>query len=265
LVAVNATPQLAWLKHISDRKMIMSAAIQADMKDDSGPLKPPRVMLEICNRLKPDDVVVSDASWSAGWIAQYIPAQQAGRHFLYARGQGGLGYSIPAAIGAGAVLRATGGYVVTVAGDGGHSFSIGELATLAQNKLRVVNVVLNNGTLGWLQMWQEIYFNDLRQSVDLAFGDKPDYSGAATAMGLLGLKVKDASELSAAFDKAFSFDGPSVIEVIVDSRATPIHSFRRRIKSTAEGGKQAARPGTVYKLRDWRTAVDLIDPTQTPV
>ncbi|WP_218002931.1 thiamine pyrophosphate-binding protein [Paraburkholderia ferrariae] len=258
---VEAQPE--WLDFIATRKAALENKLRIDSTTDTLPLKPQRVMHEVRERLKAADVVISDASWSAGWIAQYIPAQQSGRQFLYARGQGGLGYSIPAAIGAGAVLRATGGYAVTVAGDGGHSFSVGELATLAQNRMRVVNVVLNNGTLGWLQMWQEIFFSELRQSVDLSFGNKPDFAAAADAMGLLGIKVNEASELAAAFDAAFAFDGPSVIEVIVDPRATPIHSFRRRLADTS--GKVAARPGTVYELRQWRAAADLRQSEETLV
>ncbi|MGS0897227.1 thiamine pyrophosphate-binding protein [Burkholderia stagnalis] len=259
LVANGAAPQAEWLDFVSTRKAAHVAKLRQEATTDTLPLMPQRVMHEINERLKPNDVVISDASWSAGWIAQYIPARQNGRHFLYARGQGGLGYSIPGAIGAGAVQRATGGHVITVAGDGGHSFAVGELATLAQNKLKVINVVLNNGTLGWLQMWQEIFFSELRQSVDLSFDSKPDFAAAATAMGLLGLKVTEASQLAEAFDAAFAYDGPSVIEVLVDPRATPIHSFRRRL---ADKTKTAARPGTVYELRQWRKAVDLLQPAE---
>src|SRR5437773_1029775 len=71
------------------------------------PIQPPRIMRELALRLGPDDVVVSDASFSAGWIATHLPARRAGRDFLFARGQGGLGYSVPAAIGA-AVARPEG-------------------------------------------------------------------------------------------------------------------------------------------------------------
>ncbi|WP_042303643.1 thiamine pyrophosphate-binding protein [Paraburkholderia kururiensis] len=261
LLDAGATVQADWLDFVSTRKEAHESRLLVESITDTLPLKPQRVMHEIRKRLTSADVVISDASWSAGWIAQYIPAEANGRQFLYARGQGGLGYSIPAAIGAGAVQRSRGGYVVTVAGDGGHSFSVGELATLAQNRLKVVNVVLNNGTLGWLQMWQELFFSGLRQSVDLSFGGKPDFSAAASAMGLLGLKVQEASELADAFDAAFSFDGPSVIEVLVDPRATPIHSFSRRLADTS--GKVSARPGTVYELRQWRTAAHLHQPEET--
>lgn len=261
LFETGIAPRREWLDTILETKTALEAKLTAEATTDTLPIKPQRVMHEIAERLKPEDVVISDASWSAGWIAQYIPATRSGRQFLYARGQGGLGYSIPAAIGAGAVQRARGGCVVTVAGDGGHSFAVGELATLAQNGLKVVNVVINNGTLGWLQMWQEIFFSELRQSVDLSFGNnKPDFAAAANAMGLLGLKVTHPSELAGAFDAAFSHDGPSVIEVLIDPRATPIHSFRRRL---ADKSKVAARPGTVYELRQWRTAVDLPQRVET--
>jgi acetolactate synthase-1/2/3 large subunit len=252
---LKAKPQTEWLAHIAAVKQEKQTLADSEMANTQTPMVPPLVMRGIAKRLQKNDVVISDASFSAGWIAQYIPATASGRHFLYARGQGGLGWASPAAIGAAAVLRGNGGRVVTVAGDGGHSFAIGELATLAQNKMKVVNIVLNNGTLGWLQMWQEVFFKDLRKSVDLAIGAKPDYADAATAMGLLGIKVVSPDQLDAALDQAFAFDGPSLVEVMIDPRATPIHSFKRRLADP--NPKPPVRPGTVYELRKWKLAFDL--------
>jgi acetolactate synthase-1/2/3 large subunit len=161
---------------------------------------------------------------------------------------------VPAAIGAGCLQRDRGARVVTVAGDGGHSFAIGELASLTQERLPVVNIVLNNGTLGWLQMWQELYFSNLRQSVDLSVDGKPNYAAAADAMGLLGIQVRTPEAIGPALDRAFAHPGPSVVEVLIDPRATPIHSFRRRL---AEQGRRMPRPGTVYELRAWKVSPDL--------
>lgn len=252
---VKATPQAAWLDRIATVKGEKQEGLELEKLSTQLPIIPPAVMAGVARRLSANDVVISDASFSAGWIAQYIPATESGRRFIYARGQGGLGYASPAAIGAAAVLKKSGGRVVTVAGDGGHSFAIGELATLAQNGMRVVNIVLNNGTLGWLQMWQEVFFTDLRQSVDLAIGEKPDYAAAGAAMGLLGLKVARPEELDAALDAAFAHDGPSLVEVLIDPLATPIHSFRRRLADP--NPKPPVRPGTVYELRQWKLAADL--------
>src|SRR5436309_16088815 len=102
-------------------------------------------MRELADRLRPGNVVVSDASFSAGWVATHLPARRASRDFLFARGQGGLGYALPASLGAAAARP--GGRVVTVSGDGGFSYGLGELATFARLGLPAVHVVLNNGSL----------------------------------------------------------------------------------------------------------------------
>lgn len=248
-----AKSQQPWLDRIAEVKARHAAALDAEAASDSVPIQPARVMRALAERLGPKDVVISDASWAAGWIGVHIPAVRPGRHFLYARGQGGLGYSIPAAIGAGALAGKDGGRVVTVAGDGGHSFAIGELATHAQNRMKIVNVVLNNGILGWLQMWEEFYFSNLRQSVDLSFDGGPNYAAAAEALGLKGIRVKTPDEIEAAIERAFAHDGPVVLEVLIDPRATPIHSFRRRL---TQAGKVLPRPGTVYELREWKKSPD---------
>lgn len=250
---ISATPQQAWLDHIAEVKARHDEANNTDATSSAVPIHPARVMRALAQKLSPHDVVISDASWAAGWIGVHIPATQAGRNFLYARGQGGLGYSIPAAIGAAAIVGKVGGHVVTVAGDGGHSFAIGELATQAQNRMKIVNVVINNGILGWLQMWEEFYFSNLRQSVDLSFDGKPNYAAAAEALGLKGIRVKTPDQIEAALDEAFAYDGPVVLEVLIDPRATPIHGFKRRLN---QPGKVQPRPGTVYELREWKKSPD---------
>lgn len=251
---MKAKPNKSWLARIAEVKAAQEERLGVEMTAESSPIQPPRVMRSVAERLTPNDVVISDASWSAGWIGAYIKSTVPGRRFLYARGQGGLGYAVPAAIGAGAVQSGTGGRVITVSGDGGHSYAIGELATLAQNGYRVINIVLNNGILGWLQMWQEFFFSNLRQSVDLDFGEKPNYAAAGDAMGLKGIQVRSAQDIDAALDEAFAFNGSSVVEIMIDPRATPIHSFRRRL---SQPERKMARPGTVYELRDWKISPSL--------
>src|SRR6185437_3858340 len=214
--------------------------------------QPARVMRELSARLAAADVVISDASFSAGWIATHITARSAGRHFLFARGQGGLGYAVPAAIGA-AFARPE-ARVVTVSGDGGFSYAIGELATHAQQGLRTVNIVLNNGTLAWLAMWQRFFYEGLHESVDLE-GDAggPDFAAAARGLGCEGIRVEALDDLAGALDTAFRSPGPAVVDVRVDPEATPIHGYRRRLAE----GKSYARPGTVYQLPPWRRSPPL--------
>jgi acetolactate synthase-1/2/3 large subunit len=250
--ALQGKPRAAWLQDAARAKTAAQRERDEIESSNETPVQPPRVMHELAARLSAADVVISDASFSAGWIATHIPAKAAGRHFLFARGQGGLGYAVPAAIGA--ALARPEARVVTVSGDGGFSYAIGELATHAQQGLRTVNVVLNNGTLGWLAMWQRFFFDGLRQSVDLE-GDAggPNFADVARGLGCEGFRVESPDDLESALDAAFRSPGPAVVDVRVDPNATPIHSYRRRLAE----GKTYARPGTVYQLPPWRRSPSL--------
>jgi acetolactate synthase-1/2/3 large subunit len=229
----------------------------ADEGSDAVPVRPQRVMRELAARLRPGDVVVSDASFSAGWVAAHLPARRAARDFLFARGQGGLGYAVPAAIGAAAARPDD--RVVTVSGDGGFSYALGELATHAQLGMRSVNVVLNNGSLAWLAIWQQLFFEGLRQSVDLEDERlRPSYAGVAEALGCVGLRVERPGELGDALDAAFGADRPAVVEVRTDPSSTPVHGYRRRLAEP----KAYPRPGTVYELPPWRRSP--AEPTSEP-
>jgi acetolactate synthase-1/2/3 large subunit len=240
-----------WLEEAAKAKNAAGRQRSELEGSDAVPINPPRVMRELASRINPDDVVVSDASFSAGYIASHIPARRPGRDFLFARGQGGLGYSVPAAIGAAAARPDS--RVITVSGDGGFSYAIGELATHAQHGLRTVNVVLNNGTLGWLAIWQRLFFDGLRESVDLeGEGVSPNFAEAARGLGCEGIRVEQPDDLADALDAAFAATRPVVVDVRTDPMATPVHSYQRRLAE----GKSYPRPGTVYQLPPWRRSPD---------
>src|SRR5207245_4561429 len=222
------TPRAYWLEEAARLREQARAERATAENSDAAPIHPARVMRELAALLGEGDVVVSDASFSAGWIAAHVPARRAGRGFLFARGQGGLGYSVPAAIGAAAARPED--RVVTVSGDGGFSYAIGELATHAQQGLCTVNLVLNNGTLSWLAIWQRLFFDGLRQSVDLeGEGVSPNFATVAGGLGCEGLRVEQLDEIGEALDKAFAATRPVVVDLRTDPMATPIHSYRRRL------------------------------------
>jgi acetolactate synthase I/II/III large subunit len=246
---VREQPRTAWRQVAAQAVDEAASARQADESSDAVPIAPQRAMAELAARLRTGDVVVSDASFSAGWIAAHLPARRAGRDFLFARGQGGLGYAVPAAIGACAARPDD--RVITVSGDGGFSYGIGELATHAQLGTRSTHIVLNNGSLGWLAMWQRLYFDGLRESVDLESPSmRPSFAGAARSLGCAAFEVERPGDLAGALDAALGSDGPAVVEVRIDPAATPIHSFRRRL---AEGSqrRRLPRPGTEYRVPAW--------------
>jgi acetolactate synthase I/II/III large subunit len=245
--SVREQSRTAW-RHIAEQAIETAASERrADESSDAVPIAPQRVMADLAARMTAGDVVISDASFSAGWIAAHLQARRGARDFLFARGQGGLGYAVPAAIGACAARQDD--RVITVSGDGGFSYAIGELATHAQLRTRSTHIVLNNGSLGWLAMWQRLYFDDLRLSVDLEGPSaRPSFAGAAASLGCEAFTVEHPADLAGALDRALASEGPAVIEVRIDPAATPIHSFRRRL---AEGGT-LPRPGTVVRVPEWR-------------
>lgn len=251
LERVEPQPRPDWMQQAARIKAEADRQRQERVASTGTPIAPPRVMDELGRRLAEDDVVISDASFSAGWISTYLPVRRAGRNWLFARGMGGLGYAVPAALGA-AVARPQ-NTIVTISGDGGFSYAVGELPTHAQQGLRVIHVVLNNGTLGWLQMWEEIFFGGLRQSVDLETeNSQPDFAAAAAALGCTGVRVESPDQIGDAFDEAFAASGTAVVDVRTDPRATPLPSFERRLSER----KDYARPGTTYSLRPWTRSAD---------
>ena len=253
----------AWLARIAEVKAKWEAEKAGEAAADQVPIAPPRLMAAVATRLGDDDVVVSDASFAAGWIAGYLPARRPARRFLFARGQGALGYSVPGAIGAAAVAP-PGARVVTLAGDGAFSYTLGELATQAQYGQRIVDIVINKGTMGWIRLWQEIYFKNTH-SVDLETESVvPRYAPSVVEvclaegvqeMSLKGVYVAEPAGIGPALDEAFAHDGPSVAEVRIDDRATPIHSSKRRMREGED--EPRPRPGTVYRLREWTVSPEL--------
>ncbi|MFV0514743.1 MAG: thiamine pyrophosphate-binding protein [Jhaorihella sp.] len=254
LPKVEKQERKAWKDQMDAVRDAQRDIIRADWENESLPIHPGRVLRKVAEKLTPEDIVISDASFSSGWIGQYLLAKSAGRHFLYARGQGSLGYSVPASLGAAKTKPDQ--RILTVAGDGGSSFYIGELATQAQHNMKVVNLIFNNGIIAWLKIWEQIYYNGLRMSVDLESNHaKPSYAAAAPGLGLKGILVESIDQIDAALDEAFAYDGPSVVEVRTDPDATPIHSLRRRLENPKP---EVKRPGTVYKLRDWKVSPSLV-------
>ncbi|WP_235935661.1 hypothetical protein [Tritonibacter mobilis] len=93
-----------------------------------------------------------------------------------------------------------------------------------------------------------------------AQGEGPEGHGGrrsvvGEALGLNGIYVEKPDEIGAALDETFAHDGPSVVEVRIDDSATPIHSFKCRMREDED--KARPRPGMVYKLRAWRVSPEL--------
>jgi acetolactate synthase-1/2/3 large subunit len=191
------------------------------------------VLAEIEAALGGQDVLICDASLASGWGGVYLEQRRPGRRVLTPRGQAGLGYALPAAIG---VSHARPQHrAVVLAGDGALGYAAGELATVTEQALPVTVVVLNNRSWGWIRWYRRIAFGRGWEQED--FGDVA-FADVARGFGLAAQRVTDPGRLGAALRAALVAPGPALVDVVAEAWQTPITAHRRAL------GEGAAAPGT---------------------
>jgi acetolactate synthase-1/2/3 large subunit len=159
-----------------------------------------------------------DVIWTTGvgqhqmWAMQYLVCDEP-RSFITSGGLGTMGYGVPAAIGAKAARPdAT---VVCVDGDGCFQMTCQELATASLERLPIVTVVLNNGWLGMVRQWQEMFYEERFKETHLTHA-VPDYAQLAEAYGCAGFTVESEGELEETLAAAFAAGRSAVVDVRCD-------------------------------------------------
>lgn len=180
------------------------------------PIKPHAVMAALNEVMGPEDILVCDAGFASAWGGMYFLQKQAGRHCAFPRGMAGLGFTVPAGIGA--QLGAPTSRVVTLAGDGAFGYVLADLATQVELNLPVVNIVLNNSAFGWVKWAERAWYKNSFSASDLS---RIEFSKVAEGLGCVGMKVEDPAELADSIEKALSLNRPVVLEVITDAVTTP--------------------------------------------
>ncbi len=165
-----------------------------------------------------DLTVGSDVVWTTGvgqhqmWAMQYLVCEKP-RTFITSGGLGTMGYGIPAAVGAKAARPdAT---VVCVDGDGCFQMTQQELATAALERLPIVVVIINNGWLGMVRQWQELFYAERYAETHLT-KQVPDYAQLAEALGGAGFVVESEDELSSTLQAALQCGRTAVVDARVD-------------------------------------------------
>jgi len=215
-VAASATPERTepWLRQIGAWRE--QFPLKYRQRREGELLKPQRV-LEALQELTAgrDDVV-----WTTGvgqhqmWAMQYIRCDRP-RTFITSGGLGTMGYGVPAAIGAKAARPdAT---VVCVDGDGCFQMTGQELATAVLEELPIVVVIVNNGYLGMVRQWQDMFFEERFSQISLTH-TVPDYAQLARAYGALGFTVESEEELLDALAEALASGRTAVVDARVDPR-----------------------------------------------
>lgn len=199
------------------------AGAVGEPQPEGEPLRPQRVMHLLDQHMTDDDILVTDASLSGGWGSAYTTARTAGTVFLAGRGLAGLGWGLPAAIGAAVGRRSMGlrGRTVLVAGDGGFAYSVQELEVAKRLDLPIVSIVLNNSVLGWVKHTATARFGAEYGSIGTDFGSV-DYAKVAEGFGVPSCRVESETALQAALKELDGATGPALVEVISDEWETPV-------------------------------------------
>jgi len=157
---------------------------------------------------KRDTVICTEVGQNQMWSCQYYTLRTP-RSWVSSGGLGTMGFGFPAAIGAKAGRPDA--LVIDIAGDGSFQMNLQELATAKINGFPVKVVILNNGYLGMVRQWQELFY-DKRYASSVLPQDCPDFVKLAEAYGCLGVRVTAPADLDAALTAAFDFDGPAIVD-----------------------------------------------------
>ena len=157
-----------------------------------------------------DAIVTSDVGQHQMWTAQYYHFAKP-RRWINSGGLGTMGFGLPAAMGA--KVGCPDQTVVCIAGDGSVQMNMQELATCAQEGIAVKVFIMNNGYLGMVRQWQELFWDKRYSSVDM--GQWPDFVKLAEAYGATGLRFEDKNTLVSDMKEALAMDGPVLVDVRV--------------------------------------------------
>jgi acetolactate synthase-1/2/3 large subunit len=177
-------------------------------------LTPQYIMRTISEVTCGQAIMVSDVGQNQMWEAQYYSHDRPSG-LITSGGLGAMGFALPAAIGVAMGRRDAPVWVV--AGDGGFQMTMQELATIVQERLPIRIVILNNGYLGMVRQWQELFY-DCNYAVTPIVG--PDFAKIAAAYGITGLTVRDRCDVRSAVEAMNASEGP----ILVDFQIAPEHN-----------------------------------------
>ena len=180
---------------------------------DSETIKPQYVVEEIYRITGGDAIIATEVGQNQMWAAQFYPFNRP-RSLITSGGLGTMGFGLPAAIGA--QIGQPGETVFNIAGDGSIQMNIQELSTAAAYKLPIKIAVLNNGYLGMVRQWQDLFCDGRLSHTEIP---GPDYVKLAEAYGAVGMRISKPAEVSRALERAMEItDRPVLIDFIVDRK-----------------------------------------------
>jgi acetolactate synthase-1/2/3 large subunit len=203
----SAKKHQPWINEIADWQKKHPLSYQ-----EKGDIIKPQYVVEMLNELTGGDAIITtEVGQNQMWAAQFYKFNKP-RHLLTSGGLGTMGYGLPAAIGA--KLAFPDATVIDIAGDGSIQMNIQELATAKQWGAPVKVAILNNGYLGMVRQWQELFYNRRYSATPMEV--TPDFVELAKAYGAVGLRARTKSEVVPVIKEALATDNVVIMDFVVD-------------------------------------------------
>jgi acetolactate synthase-1/2/3 large subunit len=196
-----------WLARIASWKEAQPLAYQQGTA-----IKPQYVVEQVCALTRGEAIITTEVGQNQMWAAQYYRFNHP-NHFISSGGLGTMGFGLPAAIGA--QIACPDKTVVDIAGDGSIQMNIQEMATAVQYGLPVKIVVLNNGYLGMVRQWQELFYG--RRYSATRIDHAPDFVKLAEAYGAVGLRAQRPEDVIPVLSEGLAVKRPVIMDFVVDA------------------------------------------------
>lgn len=200
-------------------------AAESEFVSEKTPLKPQRIIAALNKRMPDVSIVIADAGTPTPYTTRYLKLRGNGSRFLIPRAYGGLGYAIPAVVGA--HLARPDARLIGLFGDGSLGMSAGELETLVRLNIPAVLIHFNNSMFGWIKCLQKLHSDEKYLSVDFTPG-RPAL--VARGFGMKALEIQTAAELERGLDEAFAQNGPIFLDVVSETEVDqlpPVYTWQR--------------------------------------
>ena len=227
--AISA-PARQWTPQVlAERAAPFWAEVAGRAACDDIPVAPQRVINDLWQHTPGDVVIVADPGTMTPFTAAQFRTRRPGRSIVIPRAHGGLGYALPATVGA--AFARPHERIVGLVGDGSFGMSGTELATIASLRLPITIILFNNGSFGWIKMLQRLYHGERYLGVD--FSGKMDAVGIAEAFGIRGVRITHPDQLGPTITGAMASNEPLFIEVPTKSEleeVPPVHAWQEALR-----------------------------------